>query len=118
MISIALRDPFSGFMKFLAEFTTIIGVYLVFKITKKINKRTKIIATGSGILIRVIIMSIANLLFLPTFLPYLTLEWVVASLPLIGLYNIVQGAISIFGGFIFYEALSHRFQGREKIDTK
>ena len=85
-------------------------VYLVFKIKSSMNKRMKILAAGSGILIRVAIMSLANLLLLPIFLQYVTLEWVIVSLPLIGLYNAIQGAISIFGGFIFYEALTLRFR--------
>ena len=114
MTSIAFRDPFSGFMKFLAEFTTLLGVYLVFKIQKTQNNRLKILAAGSGILIRVLIMSVANLILLPIFLPTLTFEAVVVILPLIGLFNAIQGVISIFGGFIFYEALSLRIRPREK----
>lgn len=31
MFSIGLRDPFSGFMKFVAEFATILGVYLILR---------------------------------------------------------------------------------------
>jgi hypothetical protein len=110
MTSIAFRDPFSGFMKFLAEFTTILGVYIVFKIRKPINKRLKIIAAASGILMRVFIMSIANVLLLPIFIPTQTLNAVIVLLPLIGIFNIIQGAISIFGGFLFYEAVVLRFK--------
>ena len=110
MTSIALRDPFSGFMKFLAEFTTLIGIYLIFKIQKSRNNRLKILAAIAGILTRILIMSVANLLLLPIFISDLTFEAVVIMLPLIGLFNAIQGAISIFGGFIFYEALSLRFR--------
>ena len=117
MISIAFRDPFSGFMKFLAEFTTILGVYIVFKIKKPTNKRLKIVATGSGILMRVLIMSIANVLLLPIFIPSLTLDAIIVLLPLIGLFNTIQGVISIFGGFLFYEAVVLRFKNQELPQT-
>lgn len=113
MLSIAFRDPFSGFMKFLAEFSTILGIYLVFRVKGVTNKRWKIVAIGSGIFFRVLIMSLANVLLLPLFVPTQTLDAVIVLLPLIGMFNIIQGAISIFGGFLFYEAVVLRFQNQK-----
>jgi hypothetical protein len=110
MLSIAFRNPFSGFMRFLAEFTTILGIYIVFRVKGVTNKRWKFIAIGSGILMRVLIMSVANVLLLPLFLPTQTFDTVIILLPLIGVFNAIQGAISIFGGFLFYEAIALRFQ--------
>jgi riboflavin transporter FmnP len=110
MTSIAFRDPFGGLMKFLAEFITILGVFIVLKIKKPTNKRLKIVAAGSGILMRVLIMSVVNVLLLPLFYQSYTFEAIVLLLPLIGIFNVIQGVISIFGGFLFYEAIVLRFR--------
>ena len=113
MLSIAFRDPFSGFMKFLAEFTTIIGVYIIYRVKVSNNKWWKLMAIGSGILMRVIVMSIANVLLLPIFIPTQTFDAVLVLLPLLGVFNVLQGVISIFGGFLFYEAVTLRFQNKK-----
>jgi len=113
MLSIAFRDPFSGFMKFLAEFTTILGVYIVFRFKRRTNKWWKIMAMGSGISMRVIVMSIANVLLLPIFISTQTFDAVLVLLPLLGVFNVIQGVISIFGGFLFYEAVTLRFQNQK-----
>jgi hypothetical protein len=114
MLSIAFRNPFSGFMKFLAEFTTILGFYIVFRVKGVTDKRWKFVAMGFGILLRVLIMSVTNALLLPLFLPtYYTFDTVIVLLPIIGVFNVIQGAISVFGGFLFYEAVALRFQDKE-----
>ncbi len=110
MISIAPRDPFSGFMKFLAEFATILGVYLILRAKRPANGWWKATAVGSGVLSRVIVMNMANVLLLPVFMPtfYTTYTTVVVLLPLMSLFNAMQGAVSIFGGFLLYEAITFR----------
>lgn len=117
MLSISFRDPFGGFMKFLAEFTTVLGVYLILRTKKPANKRWKIAAMGSGILTRVIIMSFANFLLLPIFGLNQSYATVIAILPLLGVYNAIQGVISIFGGFLFYEAITLRFGNQETLHS-
>ncbi len=98
-------------MKFLAEFTTIIGVYIIYRVKGSNNKWWKLMAIGSGILTRVIIMSIANVLLLPLFIPSLPVD--VILILFLGVFNALQGAISIFGGFLFYEAVTLRFQNQK-----
>jgi hypothetical protein len=60
----------------------------------------------SGIALRVIVMDVANVLLLPIFTPYYsTPEAVILIVPFISLFNIIQGAVSVFGGFLLYEAV-------------
>jgi len=109
-LSISFRSSFSGFMKFLAEFATIVGVYIVLRARKPTSDKLKILAMISGIIVRVALMDIVNVLLLPIFVPafYPTHMAVVVLLPLFSLFNIIQGSISIFGGFLLYEAVIRR----------
>jgi riboflavin transporter FmnP len=111
-LSITLRsgDAFSGFMKFLAEFVTIAGVFIVLKTRKPTSNRWKALAMISGILVRVSVMGIANVLLLPIFMGgfYKTYTAVLVLVPLISMFNAIQGAVSIFGGFLLYEAVIRR----------
>jgi len=97
-------------MKFLAEFATIVGVYIVLRARKPTSDKLKILAMISGIIVRVALMGIVNVLLLPIFVPafYPTHMAVVVLLPLFSLFNIIQGSISIFGGFLLYEAVIRR----------
>ena len=109
-LSISLRSPFSGFMKFLAEFATIVGVYIVLRARKPTSDKLEIVAMISGVVVRVALMVIVNVLLLPIFMPafYPTHMALIILLPLISLFNIIQGSISVFGGFLFYEAVIRR----------
>jgi riboflavin transporter FmnP len=111
-LSITLRsgDAFSGFMKCLAEFVTIAGVFIVLKTRKPTSNRWKALAMISGILVRVSVMGIANVLLLPIFMGgfYKTYTAVLVLVPLISMFNAIQGAVSIFGGFLLYEAVIRR----------
>jgi len=105
-LSISFRDPFSGFMKFLAEFATIAGVYLVLRTQKPSSRKQKVLAGLSGVILRVVVMDIANVSLLPIFTPYYkTPMAVIIILHWISLFNVVQGAVSVFGGFFIYEAV-------------
>jgi len=106
-LSISPRDPFSGFMKFLAEFSTIIGVYLVLWSRRPISTRWKVFSMISGILMRVMVMVIANVLLLPIFMSsyYQTYTAVIVLVPLFSIFNVIQGAVSVFGGLLVYEAV-------------
>jgi len=103
-LSISFRDPFSGFMKFLAEFSTIIGVYLVLRMHRPTSNWWKALSMITGVLVRVVVTVIANILLLPIFTKATT-EFVLTWLHLISLFNAIQGAISLFGGFLIYEAV-------------
>ncbi len=109
-LSISFRNPSSGFMKFLAEFATIVGVYIVLRARKPTSDKLKILAMTSGIVLRVALMDLANVLLLPIFMPafYPTHMAVIVLLPLISLFNMIQGSISVFGGFLLYEAVTQR----------
>ncbi len=109
-LSISPRDPlfpFSGLMKFLAEFSTIIGVYLALRARRPTSNWWKSLSMISGISVRVLVMAVANILLLPIFMSsyYKTYAAVIVLIPLISLFNIVQGAVSVFSGFLVYEAL-------------
>lgn len=111
-ISIAFRGPPNAFLKFLAELATLLGVYVFIKIkgSNALNSsRTKIYATVAGIITRVPIMAVANILLLPLFFSArYTLDLVIFSSPAIAVFNVLQGTISAFGGFLLYEAVTRR----------
>jgi len=109
-LSITLRSGqvFSAFMKFLAEFATILGVFIVLRARKPSIVRTKrkFFAMSSGIIVRVAVMDVANVLLLPIFTTfYKAPEAVMLIVPFISLFNAIQGAVSVFGGFLLYEAV-------------
>jgi len=111
-ISIASRGPPSAFLKFLAELSTLLGVYIFVKAKGSDalkSSKTKIYATVSGIITRVPVMAIANLLLLPLFFSArYTSELVIFLSPAIAIFNILQGTISALGGFLIYEAVTRR----------
>jgi riboflavin transporter FmnP len=106
-LTISTRDWFSGFMKFAAEFSTMMGVYIVLKTKGPSSAWWKALAMISGVLVRVIVMAVANIALLPVFYStlYKTYDAVTVLIPLISLFNAVQGAVSVFGGFLVYEAV-------------
>lgn len=106
-LSIFLRNPFSAFKKFLAEFSTMIGVYLVLRSRRPTNNQWKTLSMISGISVRVIVMAFANIILLPIFMPsiYQTHTAVIVLVPLLSVFNAVQGALSVLGGFLLYEGI-------------
>ena len=115
-LSISFRDPFGGFMKFLAEFSTIIGVYLVLRVHQPTSNWWKALSMVTGVLVRVIVMAVANILLLPIFTKTTT-EFVFAWLHLFSLFNAIQGVISISGGFLIYEAVVLRLPSLKPNNT-
>ena len=109
-LSISFRDPtlVSGFMKFLAEFATIVGVYVVLRKRKPYGDKLKLFAILSGIIVRVALMGIGVVSLLPIVGYYPTHIAVIVLLHLFSLFNIIQGSISVFGGFFLYEAVIRR----------
>ncbi len=108
---ISSRDPFSGFMKTLAESVSIFGAFIILRGRSPDSSYSKkSIAMIMSIALRTIVMSVANVLLLPVFLPgvYTTPEALIVFLPLIAAFNAVQGTISIFGGFFVYQAVMRR----------
>jgi len=109
-LSITLRsgDAFSGFMKFLAEFVTIAGVFIVLRTRKPTGNRWKALAMISGIIVRVIVTAIANVLLLPIFMSGFYKTYTAVPVLVISTFNAIQGAVSIAGGFLIYEAVIRR----------
>ncbi len=114
-LSISFRGPSSGFMRFLAEFATIVGVFIILRAERPTSGRMKILAMISGIIVRVALMAVVNVLLLPVFMPafYSTHMAVVVLLPLFSLFNAIQGVFSVFGGFLLYEAVIQRLPSLE-----
>jgi len=108
---ISSRDPFSGAMKALAESATILGAFLVLR-GKNPNSsyKRRVLAIISSVALRVVVMSITNVLLLPVYMPkfYATPEAAIAVLHFIAAFNAIQGIISIAGGFSIYEAITRR----------
>jgi len=106
---ISFRSPFSGFMKCLAEIATIVGAYIVLRGKKPMaSYKSKAFAISFSIMLRVAVMSIANVLLFPVFYPNFTTQATIAIIPFISSFNAIQGAISIVGGFLVYEAIMRR----------
>jgi riboflavin transporter FmnP len=105
-LAILLRsgDPIGPFMKAIAELSTITGMALFARRTDRIGET---ISIAMGLVLRVVVMSIVNLIVLPIFYArFYTLTAAVLFLPLLGAFNTIQGSISIFGGLFLHKALA------------
>ncbi|MGB9777809.1 MAG: hypothetical protein ACPLW8_00225 [Candidatus Bathyarchaeales archaeon] len=96
-------------MKGLAEFLTILGMFLGLKIAT----RFKLQASFSlGVATRVFVMMPVNLgliyMGLMRFPPSYSEIPLLLIILLTGVFNVVQGAISIIGGYFIYEAIRRR----------
>jgi riboflavin transporter FmnP len=98
-------DVIGASMKGVAEFSTILGMAPFY--IPKIGRRGKILGSVSGIALRILMMSLMNLVIMPTFygIPF---EAAVALLIPIAGFNTVQGGISIVGGWTLYQAVVWR----------
>ncbi len=90
-------------MKAMTEFSTVLGMALGLRF-KKIGKPA---SYALGIVSRVLITTLANLVVLPSYhgIPF---EVTVQLSPLIGAFNVFQGSLNILGGYVIYEALIRR----------
>jgi len=96
----------SASMKALAEMSTVLGLHLgesVFKAGVGINYR----AWALGIVSRVLIMTVVNLYVLPNFwgVPWAA---TVGLLPMIAVFNVVQGLLTIGLGRFLFQAVKTR----------
>ena len=105
-LAILLRsgDVIGPLMKAIAELSTIAGMALF---TRRTNRIGKAMSIALGLVLRVAVMSIVNLIVLPIFYAqYYTFSAAVLLLPLIGVFNTIQGSISIFGGLLIHKAIA------------
>ncbi|MEM3731361.1 MAG: hypothetical protein QW667_05050 [Candidatus Bathyarchaeia archaeon] len=101
-------DALGSSMKGLAEFSTILGMFLAFKL---FNKMRIVGAFALGITMRVLIMTFANLLVIYVGLMAIPASYVNIPLlyfSLLGAFNAAQGTISVAGGLLIYEAVKKR----------
>jgi len=104
-IAILVRSgkPVDALMKAMAEFSTVLGMALGLRF-KKIGKPA---SYALGIASRVLVTTLANLVVLPSYqgIPF---EMTVQLSPLLGAFNVLQGSLSVLGGYVIYEALIRR----------
>ena len=94
-------NPIGGFFKGLAEASTLLGIWLAVKISKK---KSLPLALTSGLALRVIVMNVANYLLLPVLYGIL-IDVVVSLIPPISVFNAIQGGINILASYYFYKAV-------------
>jgi riboflavin transporter FmnP len=101
-------DVVSASMKTLAEFSTILGMTIGLRFFKDKERYIKPISLTLGIAIRTLVMFFANLSILPLYYFWMTFEKALIVSPSVAAFNIVQGFLSIFGGYLIYEAIERR----------
>ncbi len=94
-------------MKVFAELSTVIGLHLGMNVLSKEKKTTNYLAWALGVAARVIIMSGVNIYVLPN-VYRVPMEATIGLLPLIGVFNIVQGGITIGLGYFLFNAVKTR----------
>ena len=97
----------SASMKFFAELSTVFGLYMGESVFFKDRIGANYRAWALGIASRVLIMTAVNLYVLPNFwhVPY---EVTVGLLPMIGVFNVIQGLVTIGLGYFLYGAVKTR----------
>jgi hypothetical protein len=90
-------------MKVAAEFSTVGGIFL----GQRFGTDTKLITWITGLVSRILIMSLVNLYVLPN-VYMVPMSATISLLPLIGVFNAIQGAITIGIGYFLFEAIKSR----------
>jgi riboflavin transporter FmnP len=102
-------EVIGGLMKGIAEFSTIAGMSfgLRFGKGKKDSFLVKGITFVMGVLVRILVMSLWNIIVLPNYygIPY---EATVGMLPMIAVFNGMQGTLTVVIGYALYEAYTKR----------
>ena len=98
-------------MKGLAELSTVLGIALGLRLLRNPTKLRKPASFILGISSRTLIMICTNLILI--FSGVITLYGSYTEIPvlvslLVGIFNAIQGSLSIFGGFFIYEAIIRR----------
>ncbi len=91
----------SASMKVFAELSTVVGLHIGMNVLSKGKHGANYMAWGLGVAARVIIMSVVNIYVLPN-IYQVPMEATIGLLPLIGVFNVIQGLVTIgFGHFLF-----------------
>jgi len=107
-LGIVLRsgDFVGASMKAIAEFSTVLGIALF---PRRSGKLGKVGSFALGMILRVVVMTLASLVVFPVFYPQsYTIAAVLLLLPLIGIFNLIIGFMNIFLGYLVYEAVLPR----------
>jgi hypothetical protein len=93
-------------MKSIAEFSTILGIAAGLHLGGRMGlggTTKKLLSVAVGVATRIAVMSLWNLIVLPRYygLPF---SAAVGMLPLLGVFNGIQGAITASLGYLLYEA--------------
>lgn len=103
-ILIRSGDVIGASMKAIAEGATIAGMALW---TRRTPRRGALLSLACGLGLRIAVTSIANVIVLPLFYSvYYTFEAAVLLLPLLAVFNAIQGSISIGGGLLIHQAIA------------
>lgn len=97
----------SASMKVFAELSTITGLHLGIRVLSKGKEGTNYLAWALGLASRVIIMTAVNLYVLPNAW-HVPMEVTIGLLPLIGVFNVIQGLITIGLGHSLFGAVKTR----------
>jgi riboflavin transporter FmnP len=99
-------DVISSLMKGLAEFSTVLGMALGLYLPIRLRRPFSVVL---GLVLRVISMSVFNLVVLPNYYG-MPLSVVFGLLPMLCVFNAMQGGITIFLGYFLHEAYRRRMQ--------
>jgi len=102
-------DIVSGLMKGFAEFSTVAGMAVGLRLmgSDQDSVMTKGVSYVTGVLARILVMSLWNLVVLPYYygMPF---DTVVGMLPMLAVFNGMQGTITVVVGYTLYEAYKRR----------
>jgi len=108
VIIIRSGDVIGSLMKGSAEFSTVLGMALGLYLPFRFRRPFSVVL---GLVLRVISMSVLNLVVLPNYYG-MPLNVVFGLLPMLGVFNAMQGGITIFLGYFLHEAYRRRIQGK------
>jgi riboflavin transporter FmnP len=102
-------DLIGSLMKGIAEFSTIAGMAIGLRL--RTGKKDSIFLKGitfvMGVIVRILVMSLWNLIVLPNYygIPY---DATIGMLPLLAVFNGMQGTLTVVVGYALYEAYTKR----------
>lgn len=92
----------SATMKVAAELSTVTGIHLGQRIGS-----SKYVLWGAGLVSRILVMTVVNFYVLPN-VYNVPMEATIGLLPLIGVFNLIQGAVTVGLGYFLFEAVRSR----------
>lgn len=111
-------DLVGGVMKAIAEFSTVLGMVLGLYLAERLRleeSNFKGLERIIGISSRIIIMSICNLIVLPSYYG-MVFDATIGMLPSLVLFNATQGTTTVYIGFVIYELYMRRVQSSAHVN--